>query len=139
MDAVIVGFSLSMFLIVAIAAQIAFVLNQLLRKHHVFLVSTICATYAAIMIFAGVDRFGVNLADSPCLFRYPGTDRIVLNPASGWIYVWPGSLYSFLCVLLSRWIRGEIAPPNISTTVCLESGRVPGRHTDVWYCRLSTE
>ena len=52
------GFSIGLFLILAIGAQNAFVLKQGLLRKHVFLVCLICALSDAILITLGVMGFG---------------------------------------------------------------------------------
>jgi len=65
MDALVAGFILSLSLILAIGAQNAFVLKQGLKKHHVFLVCSICAVSDALLIIAGVAGFGVLVQQFP--------------------------------------------------------------------------
>lgn len=67
MSALISGFTLSLSLILAIGAQNAFVLKQGLRKHHVILVCSICATSDAILILAGIAGFGALVKQFPSL------------------------------------------------------------------------
>lgn len=67
MTALISGFTLSLSLILAIGAQNAFVLKQGLRKHHVFLVCSICAISDAILILAGIAGFGALVKQFPTL------------------------------------------------------------------------
>jgi L-lysine exporter family protein LysE/ArgO len=67
MNALIAGFTLSLSLILAIGAQNAFVLKQGLRKHHVFLVSSICAISDALLILAGVAGFGALVTQFPSI------------------------------------------------------------------------
>jgi len=75
MDALIAGFTLSLSLILAIGAQNAFVLKQGLKKHHVFLVSSICAVSDALLVIAGVAGFGALVNQFPSVetfARYGG-------------------------------------------------------------------
>jgi len=69
------GFSLGISLILAIGAQNAFVLQQGLKKHHVFVVCFICALSDALLITAGVVGFGVVVQQYPnieLIARYAG-------------------------------------------------------------------
>ena len=75
MPSFIAGFSLGLSLILAIGAQNAFVLKQGLKKHHVFLVCSICAMSDAILIALGVAGFGEIVKRFPSIeliARYGG-------------------------------------------------------------------
>ena len=63
--AFIQGLALSFGLIVAIGAQIAFVLRQGLRREHVGSVVLFCATADAVLIMAGVFGMAQALGDRP--------------------------------------------------------------------------
>lgn len=81
MNALIAGFTLSLSLILAIGAQNAFVLKQGLKKHHVFLVSTICAVSDALLILAGVVGFGAMVTQFPSIetiARYGGAAFLIV-------------------------------------------------------------
>lgn len=67
MNALLAGFTLSLSLILAIGAQNAFVLKQGLKKHHVLLVSSICAVSDALLILAGVAGFGAIVKQFPSI------------------------------------------------------------------------
>ena len=75
MTSFIAGFSLGISLILAIGAQNAFVLQQGLKKHHVFVVCFICALSDALLIAVGVAGFGVIVQQYPnieLVARYAG-------------------------------------------------------------------
>jgi L-lysine exporter family protein LysE/ArgO len=67
MHSLIAGFTLSLSLILAIGAQNAFVLKQGLKKHHVFLVCSICAVSDATLILIGVAGFGTVVTQFPAI------------------------------------------------------------------------
>lgn len=75
MTSFIAGFSVGISLILAIGAQNAFVLQQGLKKHHVFVVCFICALSDALLIALGVAGFGVVVQQYPnieLIARYAG-------------------------------------------------------------------
>jgi L-lysine exporter family protein LysE/ArgO len=75
MTSFIAGFSVGISLILAIGAQNAFVLQQGLKKHHVFVVCFICALSDALLIAVGVAGFGVIVRQHPnieLVARYAG-------------------------------------------------------------------
>ncbi len=61
------GAALGAGLIIAIGAQNAFVLQQGLRRQHVFVVAAICATVDAALITLGVGGFGALVSSTPTL------------------------------------------------------------------------
>jgi L-lysine exporter family protein LysE/ArgO len=65
--AFISGAALGASLIIAIGAQNAFVLQQGLRREHVFVVAAICATVDAALISIGAAGFGALVSSSPAL------------------------------------------------------------------------
>jgi L-lysine exporter family protein LysE/ArgO len=65
--AFISGAALGASLIIAIGAQNAFVLQQGLRREHVFVVAVICATVDAALIWIGAAGFGAVVSSSPAL------------------------------------------------------------------------
>ena len=81
MDAVIAGFALGFSLILAIGAQNAFVLQQGIRREHVFAVCLTCALSDAVLIAAGVAGFGWIVEQVPWLapaMRYGGAAFLIL-------------------------------------------------------------
>ncbi len=75
MDAAIAGLLTGLSLIVAIAAQNAYVLRQGLLRNHVGLCVAICAAADALLIAAGVAGFGVVVSRHPgaiTVFRWAG-------------------------------------------------------------------
>ncbi|MBW6468601.1 MAG: LysE family transporter, partial [Coriobacteriia bacterium] len=67
LPAFISGAALGASLIIAIGAQNAFVLQQGLRREHVFVVAMICALADAALIVAGAAGFGALVSRSPVL------------------------------------------------------------------------
>jgi L-lysine exporter family protein LysE/ArgO len=67
LPAFISGAALGASLIIAIGAQNAFVLQQGLRREHVFVVALICATVDASLIALGAAGFGSLVSASPTL------------------------------------------------------------------------
>lgn len=67
LPAYISGAALGASLIIAIGAQNAFVLQQGLRREHVFVVAAICATADALLIALGAAGFGALVSGSPVL------------------------------------------------------------------------
>jgi L-lysine exporter family protein LysE/ArgO len=67
LPAFISGAALGASLIIAIGAQNAFVLQQGLRREHVFVVALICATVDATLITMGAAGFGSLVSASPAL------------------------------------------------------------------------
>jgi len=67
MPAFVSGAALGASLIIAIGAQNAFVLQQGLRREHVFVVAAICATADAVLIVLGAAGFGALVSASPVL------------------------------------------------------------------------
>ncbi|MFU8891538.1 MAG: LysE/ArgO family amino acid transporter [Anaerosomatales bacterium] len=67
LPAFISGAALGASLIIAIGAQNAFVLQQGLRREHVFVVAMICALADAALIVAGAAGFGALVSGSPVL------------------------------------------------------------------------
>jgi L-lysine exporter family protein LysE/ArgO len=65
--AFISGAALGASLIIAIGAQNAFVLQQGLRREHVFVVAAICATVDAALIWIGAAGFGALVSSLPAL------------------------------------------------------------------------
>lgn len=61
------GAALGASLIIAIGAQNAFVLQQGLRRQHVFVVAAICASVDAALITLGAGGFGAVVSRSPLL------------------------------------------------------------------------
>ena len=61
------GAALGASLIIAIGAQNAFVLQQGIRRQHVFVVAAICAILDAILIALGAAGFGAVVSGSPVL------------------------------------------------------------------------
>lgn len=64
------GFSLGLSLILAIGSQNAFVLKQGIKRHHVFLVCSLCAISDAILISLGIAGFGVIVSQYPSIEIY---------------------------------------------------------------------
>src|ERR1043165_2204980 len=69
LTAAIAGFLASAGLIIAIGAQNAFVLRQGLKRQHVGVVVTICATSDILLIFLGVAGIGVLVQEYPLLLQ----------------------------------------------------------------------
>jgi L-lysine exporter family protein LysE/ArgO len=72
---VLIGFTSSMALIVAIGAQNAYVLRQGLRREHVLPIIAVCTGADALLIAAGVAGMGVLISGAPELIhavRYGG-------------------------------------------------------------------
>lgn len=64
------GLALGLSLIVAIGAQNAFVLQQGLRKQHVFLVCFVCALSDALLILFGVTGFSAVILHYPQIIQF---------------------------------------------------------------------
>jgi L-lysine exporter family protein LysE/ArgO len=64
------GLALGLSLIVAIGAQNAFVLQQGLKRQHVFWVCLICAMSDALLIFLGVAGFSAVIMHYPQIIQY---------------------------------------------------------------------
>jgi L-lysine exporter family protein LysE/ArgO len=87
------GFCLQAGLIVAIGAQNAYVFRQGLRKHHVFLIVTLCALFDAMLIALGVAGMGGVLHRSPVVFdwvRYIGAAFLMIYGLRALVSAWRG-------------------------------------------------
>jgi L-lysine exporter family protein LysE/ArgO len=78
------GLALSLGLIVAIGAQIAFVLRQGLRREHVWPVVAFCALADAVLITAGVLGMAQALGERPGLARVLALAGAVFLAVYGW-------------------------------------------------------
>lgn len=93
MSTLIVGFGVSLSLIVAIGAQNAFVLRQGLRREHVFIVALFCAVSDAILIWAGVLSLGLVSNAAPWVLdalRWGGALFLVVYGMISFRSAWRG-------------------------------------------------
>ncbi|GCF07012.1 LysE/ArgO family amino acid transporter [Dictyobacter arantiisoli] len=90
------GLGLGASLIVAIGAQNSFVLRQGIKKHHVFVVASLCTLCDAVLISLGIGGLGVIISAFPPLTI---------------IATWSGAL--FLLVYGFRAFRAALAPETL--------------------------
>ncbi|QXT40896.1 LysE/ArgO family amino acid transporter [Gymnodinialimonas ceratoperidinii] len=94
MNAFLVGFGVSISLILAIGAQNAFVLRQGLQRQHVALVVTICALTDALLIGVGVFSIGWMTSEAAWLgdaLLYGGAAFLIFYGAKSFHSAWTGS------------------------------------------------
>lgn len=94
MDVFLVGFGVSLSLILAIGAQNAFVLKQGLQRQHVALVVTICAVTDALLIGVGVASIGWMTSEAAWISQvllYGGAAFLIFYGAKSFRSAWTGS------------------------------------------------
>jgi L-lysine exporter family protein LysE/ArgO len=94
MNVFIQGFALGFSLILAIGAQNAFVLQQGIRRQHVFAVALTCGVCDAVLIIAGVAGFAVAVEVVPAfvpVLRYGGAAFLVVYGAMAFRSAWRGN------------------------------------------------
>lgn len=94
MTVFIQGFVLGFSLILAIGAQNAFVLQQGIRRQHVFAVALTCAICDAVLIIAGVAGFAVAVEVVPAfvpVLRFGGAAFLIVYGALAVRSAWRGS------------------------------------------------
>jgi len=97
------GAALGASLIVAIGAQNAFVLQQGLRRQHVFVVAAICALVDASLITLGVGGFGALVSASPVL--------VAITAWGGAAFLFAYGLRSFHSALRGEKLEAEGGAP----------------------------
>lgn len=105
------GFGVSAALIIAIGAQNAFVLQQGLRRSHVFVSALTCALCDAVLISLGVGGFGSLIASTPWLTLLATWGGALFLLVYGW--------RSFRSALRSNTliVQGDLARLSLRATV----------------------
>lgn len=135
------GFALSLTLILAIGAQNAFVLQQGLRRSHVFWVCFTCALSDAVLISAGVAGFGALAEQVPWfepLMRYGGAAFLIWYGARNAQSAWRGGAalsvgggaaadlrHTILTLLALTWLNPHV---YLDTVVLL--GSISAQYSD---------